>query len=168
MDQGDLHWQRIEAGIYETMYFAGEYKYRIVNDNRDYGPPNEWHMFYIWSKTPKEKRAWKRYRVGYTSTWENLKSAKRAALAHNMKPRTKWKYKGVATSDDVSRYERDKIGMLMYVEIAADGSEMKFSKKFMPRQEVEVDVNEEALRQKEIDDLNEMIQLPNIPRTDFG
>lgn len=82
----DLHWERQMAGLYQTMFYANGYKYRIEKDESY----NLWRAYYMWDKSSDKK--WKRLRTSWSC--ETLKEAKKYCQNHNERPRAKWKLIG--------------------------------------------------------------------------
>lgn len=118
---GDLHWEFLEAGEYETEYFVNGYKYRVVKDTYT---PNIWYAYYQWHKTPAKNRVWKRLRRGYSSSHDTKKAAQTACWTHNQKPRSRWKYVG-AVSEETTDYNEKKnyVGWLKYERVNAETGE---------------------------------------------
>lgn len=130
---GDLHWERLSAGIYETMYWANGYKYKITNVNAIYGPPNAWQVLYRWNKS-LDKQTWKSlYKAGgYSSSYDTLKEAKVAAHRHNLRPRRKWKFVcKVTDAKTLTYYQRENVGMYLYQEENKDGTLISYQKRFL-------------------------------------
>lgn len=129
---GDLHWERTSAGLYHTIYWANGYKYMIRNANADYGPPNEWRVYYRWIKS--KNKDWKWLRRGYGSSYDTLKAAKAAAHSHNLHPRSHWKFMGRLKNPNVlglTYYERKQVGNYMYQEETREGKLIPYAKKFL-------------------------------------
>ncbi|UOW93400.1 hypothetical protein SEA_LABELLE_75 [Mycobacterium phage Labelle] len=120
---GDLHWERVEAGLYQTMFWANGYKYEIRKD--DYYA-NTWRVYYKWHKDSTKK--WRQL-TRYGGSFTTLKESKRYAVAHNMHPRRRYKFFGRVTKDNpnikdhtgvkyvLKRYE----GHLMFGEVDKKG-----------------------------------------------
>jgi hypothetical protein len=75
---GDLYWERIAAGHYETQWFVNKYKYKIL------GEGIEWEAYYIYQTKDPAKRVWRRVRYGNS---DRLKGAKILCQEHNNNPR---------------------------------------------------------------------------------
>lgn len=132
---GDLHWERTQAGLYHTLYWANGYKYMVKNANAQWGPPNEWRVYYVWEKDFRRgKKEWKWLRRGYMSSHETLKAAKNAARQHNLHPREKWKFVCKVTNPNAARlqwYEKKYLGFYMYQQESRDGRLIDYNKQFL-------------------------------------
>ena len=84
-EPGDLHWEYMRAGLYETQFWCNGYRYKVEKDEF-YN--NEWRLYYIWYHSNKRPREWKRY----GEIQKTKKEAQELARRHNMKPRTKYKF----------------------------------------------------------------------------
>lgn len=123
---GDLHWEFLGAGEYETEYFVNGYKYRVVKDGYS---PNIWYAYYKWHKTPRQNRQWKRLRYGYGSSHDTKKAAQTACWTHNQKPRSKWKYIEAVSKENAKTYDdRQHIGWLKYEQVNSEtGEKLRFT-----------------------------------------
>jgi hypothetical protein len=145
VDAGDLHWQRSEAGLYFTQFWANGYRYKIEKD--DYFA-NTWHVYYRWDKWSEammyeplaEGQTRKRYRWvkvmrGYGSSQQTLKHAKRVALSHNLRPRRKFKFVGRVTEEQIGKPRSTGLGRylgyLKYQEEGRDGKLMEYQTHYM-------------------------------------
>lgn len=128
---GDLHWERVSAGNYRTMFWAAGYRYKIEKD--DYYA-NTWHVWYKWDKWT-DKKKWVKVTRGYGSSQETLKHAKRVALSHNLRPRRKFKFVGRVTEEQVGAprsYGLAKyLGFLKYQEVSRDGKLLEYQTHYM-------------------------------------
>lgn len=116
----DLHWERKIAGLYETMFYAGEYRYRIEKDESY----NTWRSYYMYRNSTEKK--WKRLR-SYGGSAETLKEAKKACQMHNQRPRAKWKCFGKQES---GKYE----GQYVFRELDRRGEPYMYRVHFMDPQ----------------------------------
>lgn len=146
MQAGDLHWQRTEAGLYHTQFWAGGYKYKIEKD--DYYA-NTWHVYYRWDKwSPKmmytnpdapagtrKNLRWVKVMRGYGSSQTTLKHAKQVALSHNLRPRRKFKFIGRLTEAEAGKPRSvglgKYIGFLKYQEVSRDGKLLEYQTRYM-------------------------------------
>lgn len=145
MQAGELHWQRTEAGLYHTQFWAGGYKYKIVKD--DYYA-NTWHVYYRWDKwspnmmfepkkegTVKQNYRWVKVMRGYGSSQTTLKHAKQVALSHNLRPRRKFKFIGRLTEAEAGKPRNvglgKYIGFLKYQEVGRDGKLLEYQTRYM-------------------------------------
>lgn len=158
-EKGDLHWERREAGIYETIYWANDYKYRVENENRNtgYSSQGAWKTWYMWRHD--SRKVWRRIR-GVMSTHDTLKYAKRICLSHNLYPRTKYKLIGRVTEETVGKpgqhYMGKYLGFYLYREVDRKGNEMKFHNYYLnpraiggeDREAINAELEEKAQRDK--------------------
>jgi hypothetical protein len=86
-EPGDLHWEYLRAGLYETQFWCNGFRYKIEKD--DYYN-NEWRLYFIWYHSKKRPREWKRH----GDVCKTKKEAQELARRHNIKPRQKYKYVG--------------------------------------------------------------------------
>lgn len=96
MEKGDLHWERLSAGEYHTLYYANGYRYYVT---KIHTRRIAWRVTYVWDKQKNKNDRRKLH--GYSSSFDTLKAAKRAAYAHNMNPRKKYKFIGRNTQEMV-------------------------------------------------------------------
>ena len=154
---GDLHWERVSAGNYRTMFWANGYRYKIEKD--DYYA-NTWHVWYKWDKWT-DKKKWVKLTRGYGSTVETLKAAKRNCTSHNLRPRRKFKFIKRMTAEDVgTRYGMSRyLGFLKFQEVDREGKIFQHTAYYMNPKEIGGIDPEEERRQKEIADLNRMLEV---------
>lgn len=155
----DLYWERLQAGIYETVYFSNYYKYRITGEGTD------WRCYYQWYFDTEKQ--WKYMPRGHT---DRLKAAKRSCEIHNENPKRKFKFCG-----RVEGGIND--GKLMYKELhkvknretgETEWQESRYShytldprSLTMSEEEIEADDKQKEIerRQKEIGILNQLMTL---------
>lgn len=129
----DLHWERKEAGFYETMFYSNKYRYRIIKDVNY----NNWRSYYIWFNATEKK--WVRLRT-WAGTSETLKEAKEMCRKHNERPRNKWKLMGKVVEEHHKNF-----GHYIYQELDRRGEPYKYRNYFL----------DPASYSTEIDDDNE-------------
>lgn len=127
---GDLHWERIVAGKYETLYYANGYKYRIEKEEaRYYQTTPEWVIYYKWYHSTEKK--WKRM-SGFSSIQSTLKEAKATCTRHNVRPRAKYKYIGRANKDNILNSQHQYLGFLLFQQVdRRNGTPITYRTHFM-------------------------------------
>ena len=118
---GDLHWERISRGIHETKYWANDYKYRILDKNRDsvLSSQGAWQVFYQWRHDSSKK--WIRLRG--MSSYDTLRTAKKVCRFHNLHPRRRFKFISRVTDAFIQSTPcyRQMLGALIYKECDDNG-----------------------------------------------
>lgn len=137
MEKGDLHWDRVNAGVYQTMFYANGYKYYIERFMDRRTP--RWRAYYVWDKQKDKKNLRNLYHRPHA--FDTLKIAKRACLIHNMKPRTKWKFIGRAQNigktpaahpgDKNNRFSSTRWNTLVFRQIRPNGEQDTWNPKFV-------------------------------------
>lgn len=134
---GDLHWERQEAGVYETVFYANGYRYRIIKKDPYYDSKPRWYAYYRWHKTIKSDDKPLEWTI-MRSTWsDTLKEAKEKCLKHNMRPRTKYKFMGRVTQEQIDEkfHRPERLGQLVFVAIDRDGKVRPYSTKYLTQEE---------------------------------
>jgi len=133
---GDLHWERKAAGIYETVFYANGYRYRILKKENHYDTKPRWYGYYRWHKWPNNREPqWQLMRAVYSDT---LKEAKEKCLKHNLKPRTKYLYRGRVTQQHVDDREHDKKYLGHHIFVPIDrytGQPSKYTIKYISEEQ---------------------------------
>lgn len=140
MEKGELHWDRVDAGEYQTMYYANGYKY-YVHRFMDRRTPR-WRAYYVWDKQKDKKNLRELHHTKYA--YDTLKTAKRACLVHNMQPRTKWKFVGRAQNvgkfpaahpgDRNNRFASTRWNTMVFQQVKKDGTLDTWSPKYIDPQ----------------------------------
>lgn len=89
-EAGDLHWERVRAGRYRTIFWANGYRYKVEKD-----PvwANTWFAYYMWDRSTEKQ--WKKLPTSrFGSSYTTLRHAKSKCYAHNLQPRVKYKFVG--------------------------------------------------------------------------
>ena len=98
-EPGNLDWERITAGVYETMFYANNYLYKIEKSNSSrWGNTPAWQPYYRW-RFSKDK-SWKK--LG-SFTELTLKLAKDRCVKHNLVPRRKFRFTGIVTLEETRK-----------------------------------------------------------------
>lgn len=128
---GDLHWERIRAGHYETAFWANGYKYKIAKSTC-YG--NIWYAYYKWDKWTANQY-WKSLSISH-GEFETLKAAKKACEYHNLHPRKKYKFIGRAKKSELRYYRKDFVNFLKFVQVDENGKELPYYVRYMNPKEI--------------------------------
>lgn len=119
---GDVEFEFLEAGKYNSSFWANGYMYRIRKDFYD----NKWYCYYTFAKWPYDREkgrdgayCWRRFGSSYGC--ETLKEAKVVCINHNLNPRKKWKLIKKITDTNSKNY-----GKLMY-QVFSNGKLQSFS-----------------------------------------
>lgn len=139
---GDLHWEYLRAGEYETQWFCNGYRYRVDKDSY-----NEWRIYYIWYFSSEKPRKWKRLNG---MAYRTKKEAQEVARRHNLNPRTRWRYIGRVPEMGPLPQAMGKIfrihkhyGDLMFVRVTPEGNVTRTDyPEFLPFESVYVEVSE--------------------------
>lgn len=134
---GDLHWERKSAGEYETAFYANGYRYRIVKKENYYDTRPKWYVYYRWHKwirSDDKPLEWKPSKMTYAET---LKEAKANCLKHNMRPRTKYRFAGRVTPEDVRQriHLPSTLGNLIFIPIDNNGLPTKYRYKYLSEEQ---------------------------------
>ena len=140
MEKGELHWDRVNAGVYQTMFYANGYKYYIERFMDRRTP--RWRAYYVWDKQKDKKNLRELYHTKHA--FDTLKTAKRACWVHNMRPRTKYKFIGRAQrvgkypashpGDRDNRFSSVRWNTLVFQEVKRDGQLDTWNPKFVDPQ----------------------------------
>lgn len=128
---GELHWERLSTGLYQTAFYANGYRYRITK--HEYYSTPEWKISYRWHNSSSKN--WKPMSGSPSNT---LKDAKQRCFHHNLRPRRKFKFLGRVTEDtnDIPTYTKQThMGKLIYGEVLKDGSFSKFYRDYKDPEE---------------------------------